>query len=231
VYVGEPLTLGGEAREPEIISSDHPDPLRIEWVYLLNCEKNIIQVLTHRFFKWVAPPRGSKVSIGSHGIIHDGPKSLPRGRWHYGHCICGHIHVGDLAFDEQPDFEALEAKAGTFGRELTLYDVFGFEKSHLFKKLLKASATRFIKKAKSLSFERTDLGKKIVISSSGSGIEYKILGLEDDRGQSIILGRQKSGHVERLSVDAVLTALGRSNQTPSLIAVTQVNPERLEKSV
>jgi hypothetical protein len=82
------------------IVSEDPDPLFIEWVYVVNPEKRELEVLAHQ------------------GIPSDGPVALKpvpsrEGYFDYGHCKYRHVRIARFSLDgPEPDWEQIE----TLGR-------------------------------------------------------------------------------------------------------------------
>lgn len=88
------------------ITSDDPDPLFIEWVYILNPEKNVIHVLKHQSCPDVKLKK--PMERNPDGTPKEYTRKLSGGRYHYGHCVYKHVYVGDLTFDKTPDWDSIE---------------------------------------------------------------------------------------------------------------------------
>ncbi len=79
------------------VTSEAPDPLFIEWVYIKTPENTMV-VLAHVV-----------VSRAQWGRIYREPKRLRSGWWDYGHCLAKHFKVGEFPLDgPEPDWEDLE---------------------------------------------------------------------------------------------------------------------------
>lgn len=80
------------------ITSDQPDPLFIEWVYVLDNDEKKIYVLAHVSMKDYVSSAHSNQSQG-------GPFLTENGYWDYGHCAYKHILVTTLNInDSEPDW-------------------------------------------------------------------------------------------------------------------------------
>ena len=90
--------------EEHHITSEHPDPLFIEWVYIINPCKETIIVLHH-----VYDPRYDDYSEVREKPIKCG------GWWDYGHCRCKHIKVAEVsvrdAIEGRVNWEIIEETA------------------------------------------------------------------------------------------------------------------------
>jgi hypothetical protein len=66
--------------EPDIVTSDNPDPLFIEWVYVIDPDRSMLHVLCNRIVAddW-SKPRITPPAMRPGGIVD------------YGHCACRHI--------------------------------------------------------------------------------------------------------------------------------------------
>ena len=88
--------IGKEAQ----IGSDNPDPLFVEWVYVIDPEERTITVLAHQSDK------------KTEGKVREEPIKRDDGFWDYGHCAYQHIEVAKIDLDgAEPDWELLEAKS------------------------------------------------------------------------------------------------------------------------
>jgi len=79
------------------ITSDSPDPLFIEWVYVVEPEARMIHILTSVLVEdtWDRPVKT--------------PEKLEGNVWDYGHCKCKHELVKSVSLDEpEPDWEEIE---------------------------------------------------------------------------------------------------------------------------
>lgn len=85
------------------ITSDDPDPLFLEWVYVLNPVKKTMTIYTHK----AQPKYKEKPQFKSVDPVRMGKY------WDYGHCAYKHeiVEVVDLTSDE-PDWKKIEEKAG-----------------------------------------------------------------------------------------------------------------------
>lgn len=87
--------------EEQHITSKNPDPLFIEWVYVIDPQARMLHVLAHRGLA----KEGAK-PLDSEWCRQDG-----NGRWDYGHCVYWHELVGKFHINgTEPDWQALEAK-------------------------------------------------------------------------------------------------------------------------
>jgi hypothetical protein len=82
---------------PARITSEDPDPLFIEWVYVVDPEQRTIDILAHRSDgKTDGPMKGCPV-------LRDD------GYWDYGHCAYRHARVAKVSTDgEEPDWRLIE---------------------------------------------------------------------------------------------------------------------------
>jgi hypothetical protein len=82
----------------EHITSENPDPLFIEWVYVIDPEHRTMDILT-----CVSDER-------TDGPVRTGPPILrPDGYWDYGHCAYKHVRIARISLDrQQPDWNLLE---------------------------------------------------------------------------------------------------------------------------
>ena len=96
--------------EEQHITSDAPDPLFIEWVYVIDPETRTLHVLSSN----------GKAKLQSTPRSGDWCTSKSNGRWDYGHCVYWHEPVGSFLIVSpdplpilcpEPNWEALEAKA------------------------------------------------------------------------------------------------------------------------
>lgn len=80
------------------ITSEAPNPLFIEWVYVVDVEKRTITVLAHQD----DGKTEGRVRLGGPTRRHDG-------YWDYGHCAFRHIKVAEVSLDgPEPDWDTLE---------------------------------------------------------------------------------------------------------------------------
>ena len=86
--------IGKEAQ----ITSDNPDPLFIEWVYIIDPERRTMVILAHQSDK------------KTKGDVREGePVLRDNGYWDYGHCAYRHIEVARIELDgPEPDWKSLE---------------------------------------------------------------------------------------------------------------------------
>jgi len=91
----------GETPEECHITSDYPDPLSIEWVYIINPNKETLTVLTSVLDKNF-----------KEGDIKPFPKREKGGWWNYGHCCCRHKKVCEIKIQDilhgKVDWEKIE---------------------------------------------------------------------------------------------------------------------------
>jgi hypothetical protein len=82
------------------ITSDNPDPLFIEWVYVVEPKARTFFVLSHRG----QPTPSGNLPVG------ESPQPVGNGRWDYGHCIYWHELAGSFPIDgSEPNWAKLEA--------------------------------------------------------------------------------------------------------------------------
>jgi len=88
------------------ITSEWPDPIFIEWVYIINPRKETIIVLHHVF-----DPRYTDLSIDK---VREEPIKRKEW-WDYGHCRCKHFKVAEVsvrdAIEARVDWEIIEEVA------------------------------------------------------------------------------------------------------------------------
>ena len=89
-------TLDDSSVESHHITSENPDPLFIEWVYIINPRKETIIVLHH-----VYDPRYDSDEQAREEPIKCGDW------WDYGHCRCKHIKVTEVSIKD-----AVEGRVG-----------------------------------------------------------------------------------------------------------------------
>jgi hypothetical protein len=85
----------------EQITSANPDPLFLEWVYIIDPKADVIHVLRHESCKLTRVPK-------NFDHRNEGCRKLSGGRYHYGHCVFKHVHVCDLTLTEKPDWTKVE---------------------------------------------------------------------------------------------------------------------------
>jgi len=85
--------------EPEHITSENPDPLFIEWVYVVDPEHRTMDILT------CVSDRKTK------GLVRIGPPVLRSdGYWDYGHCAYKHVRIAKIPLDgQEPNWNLLES--------------------------------------------------------------------------------------------------------------------------
>lgn len=90
--------------EEQHITSENPDPLFIEWVYVVDPATATFHVLSHNGkAKPRSQPRAGEL------CRKDG-----NGRWDYGHCIFWHDHVASFPLSgPEPDWQSLESQPAT----------------------------------------------------------------------------------------------------------------------
>ncbi len=88
--------------EEQHITSDNPDPLFIEWVYVIDPSAGTFHVLANN----------GKSTPATATLKGEWCRSDGNGRWDYGHCVYWHDLVGSFPIGgPEPDWQALEAKA------------------------------------------------------------------------------------------------------------------------
>ena len=86
--------------EKRHITSDDPDPLFIEWVYVIDLITATLHVLAHNGHSKPANTRRAGLQSRLDG----------NGRWDYGHCVYWHEPVGSFPIQgPEPNWEALES--------------------------------------------------------------------------------------------------------------------------
>jgi len=96
-FCHDPFFVMRDGIRPSRIASENPDPLFIEWIYVLDPNK-----LTLTIFENQGEPK--------EGQVLKEPVRRKDGRWDYGHCVCWHDKAAtvDLLGDE-PEWEAIKA--------------------------------------------------------------------------------------------------------------------------
>jgi hypothetical protein len=85
--------------DPGHITSENPDPLFIEWVYVIDPEHRTVDILAHVSDEKTDGP----VRMGSPVLRSDG-------YWDYGHCACKHIKIARISLDgREPDWNLLQS--------------------------------------------------------------------------------------------------------------------------
>ena len=106
----EHLLDDGSSVKEHHITSDFPDPLSIEWVYIINPIRETITVLHH-----VGDPRYKR------GKVREQPVKRG-GWWDYGHCRCKHIKVAEVsikdAVEGRVDWEEIERKGEEIAKDM-----------------------------------------------------------------------------------------------------------------
>ncbi len=99
-YCHDPYFVKRDGVRISWISEDDPDPLFIEWVYILNPETVSLTILAS-----LCQPVEGKPTRRL-------PLHLGNGVWDYGHCVCRHVNMGwiDL-LGEEPDWKKMEDEA------------------------------------------------------------------------------------------------------------------------
>jgi len=101
----------GSSPEEHHITSDEPDPLFIEWVYIINPIFETITVLHH-----VSDPRYKG------GEVKERPVRKRGGWWDYGHCRYKHIKVATVpikdAVEGRVDWEEIERRSEEIARDM-----------------------------------------------------------------------------------------------------------------
>ena len=83
------------------ITSGNPDPLFIEWVYVVNPKKRTLAVLSSRS-DGKTPTKAAAVKKG-------GPTLRKDGYWDYGHCAFRHVKVAEISLDgKEPNWKKIE---------------------------------------------------------------------------------------------------------------------------
>ena len=89
--------------EEQHVTSDNPDPLFIEWVYVIDPDSETLHVLAHNG----QARRTVPLDPG------EWCRKEPNGGWNYGHCIYWHELAGSFPLNgPEPHWEALETKGG-----------------------------------------------------------------------------------------------------------------------
>jgi len=87
--------------EEQHITSDNPDPLFIEWVYVIDPESRTFHVLAHK-----GESKSTSTPLKGDCCRPDGD-----GRWDYGHCTYWHELLGSFPLcSPEPDWKGLEDK-------------------------------------------------------------------------------------------------------------------------
>lgn len=87
--------------EEQHITSDNPDPLFIEWVYVVDPQAATFHVLAHNGQSRLTVPLPPGEWCRKEAIGH----------WNYGHCVYWHELVASFPLSgAEPDWEALETK-------------------------------------------------------------------------------------------------------------------------
>ncbi len=87
--------------EDQHITSENPDPLFIEWVYVIDPQTAAFHVLTHngQARRSIPLPPGEWCRPDGHG------------HWNYGHCVYWHELIASLSVHgPEPDWESLEGR-------------------------------------------------------------------------------------------------------------------------
>lgn len=94
----------GEKASPEqeqYVDSFDPDPLFIEWVYIVDPDRRTLTVLAHQKGPLGHPERRQRELV-----------LRPDGYWDYGHCAYRHVAVATFDLDgPEPDWRAVETEA------------------------------------------------------------------------------------------------------------------------
>ena len=85
----------------EQITSANPNPLFLEWVYIIDPKADVIHVLRHESCKLTRVPK-------NFDHRNEGCRKLSAGRYHYGHCVFKHVHECDLTLKDKPDWVKVE---------------------------------------------------------------------------------------------------------------------------
>lgn len=87
---------GDTSVEDTHVTSENPDPLYIEWVYVIDPDKESLEILTNR---------GKADDIGE---PVDEPWLRDDGYWEYGHCAYRHVRIALVNLDGlEPDWELI----------------------------------------------------------------------------------------------------------------------------
>jgi len=98
----------GSRPEDHHITSKCPDPLYIEWVYIINPERRTMIIL-------------HSAGYGQDGPVKDVEEPVGDGWWDYGHCCYTHVKVAEVPLDgPEPDWEALEELGHRLAAEYAL---------------------------------------------------------------------------------------------------------------
>lgn len=98
-YCHDPLFKKRDGALSGRITSDDPDPLFIEWVYVLDPETISMTIYSH-------------IEVSTEEPVRRNPLNLGDGQWDYGHCICRHVRICwiDL-MGEEPEWKDIEQDA------------------------------------------------------------------------------------------------------------------------
>lgn len=97
-YCHDPAFVMRDGVHESVVTSNNPDPLFMEYVYILNPEDATMIILAHRGKEKHGPPRKE-------------PERLPDGTVDYGHCVYWHEEIGTVNLASQwtePDWEKLQ---------------------------------------------------------------------------------------------------------------------------
>lgn len=87
---------GGKSVEDTYVTSEDPDPLFLEWVYVLDPSSRSLEILTHR-------------GTSSNGRPVDEPWLRDDGYWEYGHCAYRHVRIALVDLDgPEPDWQLIQ---------------------------------------------------------------------------------------------------------------------------
>jgi hypothetical protein len=99
-YCHDPAFVMRDGRTTNKIDSPHPDPLFIEYVYIIDPEKGTMSILSSEY-----QPDYQKGSAKKQPVLN------AKGYWDYGSCAYRHkiLTTIDLSKSEEPDWKTLDA--------------------------------------------------------------------------------------------------------------------------
>lgn len=102
-YCHDPEFVMRDGVRDERLTSDNPDPLFIEWVYVIDPKRAKMRIFGHDSNP---KEKGGTVKGGA-------PTLLKNGYWDYGHCQYKHKLVVEIdLLGKEPDWEAIQKKGG-----------------------------------------------------------------------------------------------------------------------
>lgn len=99
-FVDQDLDIGN--RMEHIKSDKNPNPLYLEWVYVIDVKNKKLKVLTNK---------DVTDKVGTKDISQEEKPKKVDGGWHYGHCVFKHEKVAEYDLSKgEPDWQKLEEK-------------------------------------------------------------------------------------------------------------------------